>query len=42
MKSACGIDYAAAASLVDVVDIQGEKIPFCGGRRAAESDRTDD
>jgi len=28
MKSACGIDYAAAAPLVDVVEIQGVPIPF--------------
>jgi hypothetical protein len=32
MKSACGIDYAAAAPLVDVVDIQGVPIPFASPR----------
>jgi hypothetical protein len=28
MKSACGIDYAEASRLVDVVEIQGVSIPF--------------
>ena len=32
MKSACGIDYAAAAPLVDVVEIQGVPIPFASAR----------
>lgn len=32
MKSACGIDYAAAAPLVDVVPIQGVSIPFASPR----------
>jgi hypothetical protein len=32
MKSACGIDYAAAVPLVDVVEIQGVPIPFASPR----------
>jgi len=32
MKSACGIDYAAAAGLVDVVEIEGVPIPFASPR----------
>ena len=32
MKSACGIDYAAAAALVDVVEIEGVPIPFASPR----------
>lgn len=32
MKSACGIDYAAAAPLVDVVEIEGVPIPFASPR----------
>jgi hypothetical protein len=32
MKSACGVDYAAAEPLVDIVEIQGERIPFASPR----------
>jgi hypothetical protein len=32
MKSACGIDYAAAAAFVDVVEIEGVPIPFASPR----------
>jgi hypothetical protein len=32
MKSACGIDYAEASRLVDVVSIQGVSIPFASPR----------
>ena len=32
MKSACGIDYAEASRLVDVVCIQGVSIPFASPR----------
>ncbi len=32
MKSACGIDYAAARGLVDVVEIHGVAIPFASPR----------
>ena len=32
MKSACGIDYAEASGLVDVVGIQGVSIPFASPR----------
>ena len=32
MKSACGIDYAEASRLVDVVGIQGVSIPFASPR----------
>jgi hypothetical protein len=32
MKSACGIDYAEASRLVDVVEIQGVGIPFASPR----------
>ena len=32
MKSACGLDYAAAATMVDVVEIQGVAIRFANPR----------